>query len=82
MVVVEGAEVLLVTDLDDIGLGECSCLSCVELQLELGSSRSDCVDQIRAMRVVDVELEGIGVGLSCGVNPILRLRLMRLLGVS
>ena len=82
LVVVEGSEVLLITDLDDIGLSECSCLSCVELQLELGSSRSDCVDQIRAMCVVDVELEGIGVGLSCGVNPILRLILMRLLGVS
>ena len=82
LVVVEGSEVLLVADLDDIGFGECSCLSCVELQLELGSSRSDCVDQIGAMRVVDVELEGIGVGLSCGAIPFLRLRLMRLFAKS
>ena len=70
LVVVEGSEVLLVADLDDIGFGKCSCLSCVELQLELGSRCSDCVDQIRAMCVVDVELERIGVGLSRGVNPI------------
>ena len=80
LVVVEGSEVLLITDLDDIGLSECSCLSCVELQLELGSSRSDCVDQIRAMCVVDVELERIGVGLSRGVNPIFEVEIDAVVG--
>ena len=80
LVVVEGAEVLLITDLNDIGFGECGCLSCFELQLELGSSCSDCVDQIRAMCVVDVELEGIGVGLSCGVNPIFEVDIDAVIG--
>ena len=82
LAVVEGPEVSLVTDLNDVGFGEWSWCGCVELQLELVSSCSDCVDQIRAMCAVDVELEGIGVGLSCGVNPILRLRLMRLFADS
>ena len=70
LVVVEGAEVSLIADLNDIGLGECSCLSCVELQLELVSSCSDCVDQIRAVCVVEVELEGIGVDLGIGIESV------------
>ena len=45
-------------------------MSCVGCSWSWAPVSSDCVDQIGAMCVVDVELEGIGVGLSCGVNPI------------
>ena len=75
LVVVEGAEVLLVADLNDVGFGECSCLSRVELQLELVSSCSDCVDQIRAMCAVDVELEGIVVDLTIGIESVFEVQI-------
>ena len=42
--VVESTQVLLVADLNDIGCGERSCLSCVELQLQLVSSCCDGID--------------------------------------
>ena len=73
-------EVSLVTDLNDVGFGEWSWCGCVELQLELVSSCSDCVDQIGAMCAIDVELERIGVGLSCGVNPIFEIEIDAVIG--
>ena len=44
LAVVESTQVLLVADLNDIGFGECGCLSCVELQLQLVSSCCDGID--------------------------------------
>ena len=70
LAVVEGPEVSLVTDLNDVGFGEWSWCGCVELQLELVSSCSDCVDQIRPVCAVDVELEGIVVDLSIGIESV------------